>query len=233
MVVTRFPPPDQADAHGLLALGGDLAVPSLLLAYRSGIFPWPLDDETLAWFSPPDRSLLFYDELRISRSLHRERRKTDLRFSVNQAFEGVIVGCRESRNRKDQGGTWITTEMVEAYVHLHQAGHAHSFESWLDGELVGGIYGVQIGGFFAGESMFYRAPNASKFALWFMLDALYQIGITWIDTQVLNPFLATFGAREVPRNEFLKMMQQQTQSATAGDLTFPKSWQGLSYLPER
>lgn len=215
MVVRRFPPVEQANADGLLCAGGDLEVPTLLLAYSSGIFPWPVSEEfPLVWFSPPKRTLLFLDGVKISRSL-KKARTGDWSFSIDRSFPEVIVGCARSKNRRQGGGTWITDDMISAYIDLHRAGACHSVESWFDGKLAGGVYGVSIGRMFAGESMFYNVPNASKLALWHLTDYLRERGAKWLDCQQLTPLLASFGAREVPRKEFLQLLKEAVSSETS------------------
>lgn len=226
MVVAAFPPVEEADEHGLLAIGGDLEPDTLLLAYRRGIFPWPLDDETLAWFSPPQRSILVHDELRVNRSLQRARKREQFSFSIDRSFRQVMQECQRAR-RPGQRGTWITNEMVAAYTTFHELGYAHSFECWLNDRLVGGVYGVRLGGFFAGESMFHLEDDASKLTLWFLLESLKESGISWIDTQVLNPFLESLGAREIPREAFLKM----AQSAINAQCADPRAASGWPLLP--
>jgi len=206
MVITRFPPVEKADRYGLLALGGDLEIDSLLLAYRSGIFPWPFDEETLAWFAPPRRAVLFLRDFHVSRSLERERKRSKFDFRIDQAFPEVIRRCAEAKNRGVQAGTWITQGIIESYIRLHQAGFAHSIECWLDGQLTGGLYGVSIGAMFAGESMFYRRSNASKLALWFLVEHLRQKKAEWIDCQVMTPLLRSFGAVEIQRDEFMALL---------------------------
>ena len=206
MAIIEFPPVDQADRYGLLAVGGDLEVSSLVLAYRSGIFLWPFDPQLPAWFAPADRAVLFFDTLHVSRSLLRERKRRTWRLTVNRDFRGVISGCAHARNRRGGHATWITPAMIDAYTALHQAGFAHSFECY-DGEtLIGGVYGVSIGAMFAAESMFYLKPNASKLALLHMLETLRAHGLTWLDVQVLNPFTTKLGAINVPRERFQEML---------------------------
>lgn len=203
MVIAAFPPPDAADEDGLLAIGGDLEVSSLLLAYSHGIFPWPVDDSgIIPWFSPPERAVLFLNELHIPRSLAKLRRKSDYRFSIDTDFHAVIHACATQR----RGETWITAQMIDAYVELHRAGHAHSIECYSGSDLVGGLYGVSIGLMFAGESMFYHESNASKLALWHLIEQAQQAGAEWIDCQQLTPLVASFGARLIPRHEFLALL---------------------------
>lgn len=212
MTILAFPPVEDADEHGLLALGGDLEVDSLLLAYRSGIFPWPLDEETLAWFSPPQRTVLFLDRLHVSQSLRKEQRRAKCTFAFDRNFPEVIARCAEVKNRGKQRGTWITPQVVSAYCDFHAAGYCHSVECYDDEELVGGLYGVSLGGMFAGESMFYRRPNASKLAFLYLCEHLRERKIPWIDCQVMTPFLKSFGAEEIPRKKFLALLSEGLRS---------------------
>lgn len=210
-MIEAFPPVELADEYGLLAVGGDLEVPSLLLAYRSGIFPWPIEGiREIPWFSPPERFLLFFSDLRISRSLRKAIKGCRYTLSADLAFERVIRACAKVR-RKDQRGSWITDRMVRAYCDLHRAGYAHSIECWDGAELVGGLYGVGIGGMFAGESMFYLRPYASQFALIGLIGVLQRRGSPWIDCQQETPFFAGFGARAVPREEFLALLRTRLE----------------------
>ena len=204
MAIRAFPPVELADEYGLLAVGGDLEIPSLLLAYRSGIFPWPMRGERrIPWFAPPKRAVLFLNDFSPARSLSRVLGRFEL--GIDLSFPQVVRACGESR----RDGTWITAEIEAAYNDLHTAGFAHSVESYLDGELVGGVYGVSIGGLFTGESMFYRKSNASKIALWALVEFLKAQGVLWIDCQVMNPHLASLGAVEIPRAEFMPMLSEQ------------------------
>jgi leucyl/phenylalanyl-tRNA--protein transferase len=212
MAVLSFPPVELADHDGLLAAGGDLEVSTLLLAYRSGIFPWPVEEGQLLWFAPPERAVLFLDEFHLSQRASRALKKAPFHTRMNTAFRDVITRCAELQNRGDQRGTWITPEIVEAYTELHRAGHCHSFETYCGDELVGGLYGVQIGRMFAAESSFYRRPDASKAAMCRLVEHLHSQSIPWFDCQVLTPFSESFGAREVPRSVFMTMLQ----SALAG-----------------
>lgn len=184
------------------AVGGALDADRVLDAYRRGIFPWPLDEDTLLWFCPRRRAVLERQHLHVPRSLRRAARRSSLRFTIDADFAGVIDGCAATP-RPGQDGTWITRAMREAYVALHARGVTHSVEAWRDDRLVGGIYGVDVDGAFAGESMFHREPDASKLALLVLLDHLFDRGLDWMDVQVLNPHLARFGAREIPRADFL------------------------------
>jgi leucyl/phenylalanyl-tRNA--protein transferase len=207
MVIARFPPVTNADKHGLLAVGGDLEPASLLLAYRSGIFPWPMDEETLTWFSPPMRAVIFLESFHVSRSVARALRKAQFETRCDQKFRDVMERCAEPTNRGRQNGTWITSELIEAYCELFDRGYCHSFETYQRGELVGGIYGVQLGRFFAAESSFFRVPNASKAAMCALVDYLREEGIEWFDCQVLTPFSESFGAVELPRKAFMQLLE--------------------------
>jgi leucyl/phenylalanyl-tRNA--protein transferase len=208
MVIQRFPDISQADEQGLLAFGGDLEVESLILAYTNGIFPWPYDEETLAWFAPRKRTVLFLDELHIQRRLARILKGSRFTLAIDTDFRGVISLCAEVVNRGDQQGTWITANMIDAYCDLFEAGFCHSFETYCDNKLVGGMYGVQIGGYFGAESSFYRMPNASKAAMCGLIDYLREQSISWFDCQVLTPLSQGFGAREIPRAQFMDMLKQ-------------------------
>lgn len=197
-----FPPVHLAEPEGLLAIGGDLAVPRLLAAYQDGIFPWFSEGDPILWWSPDPRSVLFPESLRVHRSMRPVLNRQAFRLTLNAAFEDVIRACRRSP-RPGQDGTWITPAMLSAYQALHQAGHAHSCEAWLGDRLVGGLYGVALGGCFFGESMFAQARDASKYAFIHLVRALQQAGYSLIDCQVHNQHLDSLGAREIPRSEFL------------------------------
>ena len=201
-----FPPPDQAlrEPNGLLCAGGDLSVPRLLDAYRQGIFPWYSGDEPILWWSPDPRMVLFSDELKVSRSLAKNLRNKGFETRIDFAFSRVIKACAEPR--KGEPGTWLGKDMQAAYLALHKAGHAHSFETWQDGKLVGGLYGVAIGRAFFGESMFSRATDASKVALVALVETLRARGCPMIDCQQRTPLLASLGAREIPRRQFLRRL---------------------------
>lgn len=200
-----FPPVHHAE-DGLLAVGGDLSEARLLLAYRSGIFPWYSAGEPILWWSPDPRMVLFPEEFHCSRSLLRVIRRGEFTVTLDQAFPDVIRACGKTP-RPRQDGTWITPAMEAAYVRLHASGHAHSVECWQDGVLVGGLYGVAIGGCFFGESMFSHRDNASKVAMYTLTRAALAWGIPLIDCQVANPHLARLGAREVPRRTFCELLR--------------------------
>jgi len=208
MAIVEFPDVETADEDGLVAVGGDLEPESIVLAYKSGIFPWPIHERLLAWFAPPQRGVLFLDEFHISRRLREQLRNHPFTTAIDRDFVGVITRCAEVKNRGDQDGTWITSSIIESYTRLFEMGIAHSFESYHDGHLVGGMYGVQIGGFFAAESSFYRETNASKVAMITLVEYLRSQGINWLDCQVITPFSASFGARAVERKEFMKMLKR-------------------------
>jgi len=185
-----------------------------MMAYRQGIFPWPVEGLPLLWFSPAERGVLLFDELHQSRSLRRAQRRSRLRFTIDRSFGYVIRACAE-RPRPGQDGTWITPSIITAYVRLHRLGIAHSVEAW-DGErLVAGIYGVEIDGAFAAESMFYLEPNASKLTLLFFIEHLRNAGLDWLDIQVLTPHMERLGARTIARDAFLTRLQDTRRRGLA------------------
>lgn len=200
-----FPSVEEADADGLLAVGGELTVSRLLSAYRSGIFPWYDSSQPILWWSPDPRMVLFPEKLKVSKSMRQLLRKQAFEVTFNQNFEEVIHACA-SINREGQGGTWITPEMSNAYIQLHRDGHACSVEVWKNKELVGGLYGVFLKekGIFCGESMFSRASNASKYGFIKWVQHLRGEGVKLIDCQLHTPHLESLGAEEIPRQEFLK-----------------------------
>ena len=187
-----------------MAVGGDLTVERLLLAYREGIFPWSVNPIT--WWSPDPRAIFELENVRISRSLAKVLKKHPFQITQDRAFEEVMRQCAKPGAGREE--TWVTPEFIRAYVRLHKAGHAHSVECWLDGALVGGVYGVQIGGFFAGESMFHRVDNASKVALHHLLEHLNTQGFKLFDTQVINPATAKLGAINIPRENYLTRLRE-------------------------
>ncbi len=196
-----FPDPDQAE-EGLLAIGGDLSVPRLLLAYRSGIFPWYGAEDPILWWSPDTRAVLRPGQLHLSARTRRSLRQRPFEIRVDTAFEAVITACA-AVPRPGQEGTWITPEMRAAYVELHRAGHAHSVEAWREGELRGGLYGVALGGAFFGESMFSLEPEASRAALQALDARLAGWGFTLLDGQLPHEGLTAYGFQAVPRARFL------------------------------
>jgi leucyl/phenylalanyl-tRNA--protein transferase len=217
--VDAFPPVSDAltEPNGLLAAGGDLSPERLLAAYRKGIFPWYQEGQPILWWSPDPRAVLKPDGLRVSRSLRRSLRKRRFAFRVDTEFAAVVAGCAEPRHYG--GGTWITPDMAEAYIRLHRLGWAHSFETWQDETLVGGLYGVAIGGVFFGESMFTRVTDASKVALVHAVDFLRSHGTRLIDCQVASAHTRSLGAVDMPRAEFLSLIAQ-----LCGESARPRTW---------
>jgi leucyl/phenylalanyl-tRNA--protein transferase len=199
----RFPDPATAGPDGLVGIGADLEPATLLQAYRQGIFPWPHPGAPLPWFSPDPRGVIFLDGLVVSRSLRARLRRSGWETTVDRAFAAVLARCADRPAAQREGGTWITGPMRAAYQRLHDLGHAHSLEVWADGELVGGLYGVGVGGVFTGESMFHLATDASKVALVDLVARLAEAGGQLIDVQMVTPHLASLGARDLPRREFL------------------------------
>lgn len=194
-----FPKPDLAEPDGLLAVGGDLSTERLLLAYQNGIFPWYSDDTPILWYSPHERFVLYPDELKISKSMRQVLRSGKLRVTVDTCFNDIITAC-STAPREGQDGTWIVPDMIAAYNRLHAEGHAHSIEVWQKDDLVGGLYGVHVGGVFCGESMFSRVSNASKTALIYLCNAgLYKL----IDCQVHTAHLESMGARMISREQYM------------------------------
>jgi leucyl/phenylalanyl-tRNA--protein transferase len=204
---TPFPPLETAlhEPNGLLAAGGDLSPQRLLAAYRHGIFPWYSPGQPILWWSPQPRMVLFPQELKVSHSLAKRLRRGDYQIRIDSAFRAVMEACATSP-RPDQDGTWIVPELVEAYCQLHAFGYAHSVETWIDGELAGGLYGVSIGRMFYGESMFHRVTDASKIAVAHLAQFMVQNGYGMIDCQMQTSHLASLGAREIPREEFAQRL---------------------------
>jgi leucyl/phenylalanyl-tRNA---protein transferase len=207
---SRFPDPRRARGD-IIALGDDLSAETLVDAYRHGIFPWPMEGVPLPWFSPRRRAVLDFDRIHVSRSLRRAMRAPSWTFTIDHDFRGVVSACSDAP-RPGQDGTWIFPEIIEAYCELHREGHAHSVEVWEGEELVGGIYGVDAGGAFGGESMFFRRPNASKLALLHLVTHLQSRGLGWLDIQVMTPHMEAFGAREIPRSAFLDRLAAAQRS---------------------
>jgi leucyl/phenylalanyl-tRNA---protein transferase len=202
-----FPPVHTADAQGVLAIGGDLSPERLLLAYRSGIFPWYNADEPILWWSPNPRFVLLPAQLKITKSMQQVLRNKHFYFSINKDFAGVIRSCRQ-KERPGQDGTWITDAVEEAYNRLHQLGHAVSAEAWQNDKLVGGVYGIRQGNIFFGESMFSQVNNASKFAFIKLVQKLQAQGVVLIDCQVYTPHLESLGARMIDRTLFMDYLQK-------------------------
>lgn len=198
-----FPPVEQASPEGLLAVGGDLRPERLIEAYRHGIFPWYEEDQPILWWSPDPRAVLFPDKLHVPRSLDKTIRRGHFTVTLDTCFRNVMIECAGPRPQYPEGGTWITPAMIEAYTRLHELGHAHSIETWQEGNLVGGLYGVAIGGAFFGESMFSRATDASKVALVSLIRQLRAWGFKIFDCQQTSPHVMRLGAEEIPRRDFL------------------------------
>lgn len=204
-----FPPVEMADADGLLAIGGDLSTERLLLAYKSGIFPWYNDNEIIQWWSPDPRFVLLPAEIKIRRSMQTVLHNGRFRFTINKNFAGVIQNCKTIA-RKEQAGTWIQQDIIDAYTKLHQLGYAISAEAWKNGELVGGLYGIKLGNIFFGESMFSKESNASKFAFINFVQYLQQQNVQLIDCQVYTAHLQSLGARMIERKEFCEILKRET-----------------------
>lgn len=205
-----FPPVSHAEPDGLLAVGGDLAPDRILMAYHQGIFPWYSEGSPILWWSPDPRMILMTAELKISKSMRQVMRSGKFKITYDKAFEEVIEACGNVP-RPGQDGTWLTQEMRLAYIQLHQLGFAHSVEVWREGRLVGGLYGLAIGSVFCGESMFSLESNASKAGFIDLVKRLQAIGFRFVDCQVHTPHLESLGAKEVPREEFLDLLETALQ----------------------
>ena len=201
-----FPPVHLAEPDGLLAMGGDLSIERLLLAYRSGIFPW-YEEDIILWWCPDPRFVLFPAELKLNKASKSVLKKKLFEFTINKAFPEVIKNCKDTK-RPGQQGTWITDEVEKAYNKMYQAGYAFSAEAWQHGELVGGLYGIKLGKVFFGESMFSKVSNASRFAFIHFVQLLQEEGIELIDCQVYTEYLESFGARMIDRKEFIKLLKE-------------------------
>lgn len=211
-----------SDLNDIVAVGLDLKPETLISAYSQGVFPWPCEDMPLLWHCPMKRGVLLFEDLHISKRLKQYLKKALWTYTIDRAFERVIS---ESQFRKGEG-TWITPEMKEAYIELHRLGHAHSVEVWNGKELVGGLYGVDIAGYFAGESMFHREDNASKAALLFTVSLLKQAGRSWMDIQMVTPHMESLGGREITRRKFLGMLQKANELEKSGKGIKPFSTAG-------
>jgi len=201
-----FPDTFEADESGLLAIGGDLDVDRLLLAYSQGIFPWFNPEDPIMWWSPAWRPIFIPGEMKVSKSLRRTIRKNLFEIRMDTAFEEVMRACGDLRKNKE--GTWISEEMIESYTLLHEMGYAHSVECWQDNQLVGGLYGVALGKAFFGESMFHKVSDASKVAFFALSENLKEWGFKFIDSQVSNPHLESLGSMEIHRTVFMDMLSQ-------------------------
>ncbi|MDD2673580.1 MAG: leucyl/phenylalanyl-tRNA--protein transferase [Flavobacterium sp.] len=203
-----FPPIDQANRDGILAIGGDLSPERLQLAYKSGIFPWFEDGEPIMWWSPNPRMVLFLDELIVSKSMRNILNRNSFKVTFNQNFRDVISNC-QNIERDGQNGTWITNDMIEAYCKMHELGIAKSVEVWQDEVLVGGLYGIDLGYIFCGESMFSKVSNASKVAFITLVHQLKVENYKLLDCQVYNPHLESLGCREIERVDFMKILKSK------------------------
>ncbi len=204
----EFPPISNANAEGLLAVGGDLSPERLLLAYQNGIFPWFNEDALMLWWSPDPRMVLFPKKIKVSKSMRKVMKCGQFRLTKNNCFEEVINQCAMIK-RAGQQGTWITNDMIKAYIKLHDMGHAKSYEVWEDNNLVGGLYGIDLGHVFCGESMFSTVANASKYAFISLAQELLQKDYKLIDCQMYTNHLASLGAEEIPRADFIKLLQER------------------------
>jgi leucyl/phenylalanyl-tRNA--protein transferase len=214
--IELFPPLSEANEDGLLAAGGDLSCERLVAAYRRGIFPWFNKHDPILWWSPNPRMVLFTDEVKISKSLNKTLRQTEIKVSFDQAFSDVVNACaapRASQSLDPENSTWIHPDMKLAYQLLHEAGHAHSVECWQNGELVGGLYGVAIGKMFFGESMFSRVRDSSKIALVSLCQQLQRWDYPMIDCQIYSDHLASLGACEIDRGEFCQILDNVCEQA--------------------
>jgi leucyl/phenylalanyl-tRNA--protein transferase len=201
-----FPPVSEANPDGILAIGGDLSTERLLLAYKSGIFPWFEEGQSIYWWSPNPRMVLFLDELVVSKSMRNILNRNTFKVTFNQNFREVISNCQKIK-REDQNGTWITNDMIEAYCKLNELGIAKSVEVWQNDELVGGLYGIDLGHIFCGESMFSKVSNASKVAFIALANQLKAENYKVLDCQVYNEHLESLGCREIEREEFMKILE--------------------------
>ncbi len=203
-----FPPVQEANEDGILAIGGDLSPERLILAYKSGIFPWFNDDEPIIWWSPNPRMVLFPDELVISKSMRNILNRNIFRVTFNQNFAAIILNCSHIK-REGQNGTWINQNMIEAYCRLNELGIAKSVEVWQNDQLVGGLYGVDLGHVFCGESMFSKVPNASKTAFIYLVNYLMENNYLLLDCQVYNEHLESLGCREIERDDFITILNSK------------------------
>ncbi len=210
-----FPDPSWAVEEGLLAVGGDLSVERLLLAYRLGIFPWYGENEPIMWWSPDPRCVLFPEHIKVSRRLERVIKQGRFQLTCNQAFARVVQSCADVRTVNGEE-TWLVAGMQQAYQRMHESGYAHSVEAWLDDELVGGLYGIALGRFFFGESMFHTLANASKVILVQLARYMARKGFVLLDCQVPNPHLMSMGACHIPRQEFLGLLESNGLGMSGG-----------------
>lgn len=208
-----FPNPEEASDEGLLAVGGDLSPQRLVAAYANGIFPWYNQDDPIMWWSPNPRMVLFPDKFKVAKSLRQTIKKQKFEFRIDTAFSEVIESCK-TIPRKDEDGTWITEEMKQAYIYLHKLGLAHSFESWQNDRLVGGLYGISLGRTFFGESMFSKVSDASKIAFYNLCQFSIRHKLQFIDCQIPNSHLFSLGAEEISRSDFLNLLGEALKEKT-------------------
>ncbi|MGO2012604.1 leucyl/phenylalanyl-tRNA--protein transferase [Pseudoalteromonas sp.] len=222
-----FPAPIYAldEPDGLLAIGGCLSVTRLKNAYNQGIFPWFSEHEPIMWWSPSMRGIIELDDFHVSKSLRKEIKKSPVKVTINNAFEEVIETCRDQR--LDTEGTWITTDMLDAYISAHHAGIAHSLEVWRDDELVGGLYGIMQHGVFCGESMFHHQSNCSKLAMWALVNWLKRHNAHFIDCQLENPYLMSLGAKVIPRSDFFTKLNNAHQYVIASEMWKPQELKAI------
>jgi leucyl/phenylalanyl-tRNA---protein transferase len=206
----HFENPLFAAEDGLVALGGELSTTNLIRAYRLGIFPWPINERLIPWVSPDPRTVLNFNELHVPRRLQRFQRQCTWTFTIDRAFDQVIRNCATVK-RNHESGTWIIPAIIASYSQLHREGHAHSVEVWDEDELIGGLYGVDAGGSFGGESMFALKSNASKLAILHLVQHLRSRGLEWMDIQVMTPHMESLGAREISRAEFLERLAHEQE----------------------
>ncbi len=193
--------------EGVIAVSFDIDSDLLIEAYSKGIFPWPYEEDEVLWFCPPKRGVLYFKDLKASKSLLKAQKKEEFNFTINQAFDQVIEECAKA-SRSDNEGTWITKKILKAYKSFYKKGHILCVECWQGGVLVGGIYGVYLKGVFSAESMFYKKPNASKLAFLFLITELKKQGLTWMDTQMVTPVTEKFGAINISRDEYLDLLSK-------------------------
>ncbi|MEZ5082444.1 MAG: leucyl/phenylalanyl-tRNA--protein transferase [Bacteroidales bacterium] len=208
-----FPHPSLADPSGLLAVGGDLSVDRLLLAYANGIFPWYSEKDPIMWWSPDPRTILFPHKLKVAKSYRQTLRNKEYEIKFDEDFESIIKECAQTQ-RPGQPGTWITSDMIKAYAELHNQGYAHSVEVYMDHKLVGGLYGVSIGAAFFGESMFYKVRDASKIALWHLVEKIKEWDFKFIDAQMDTDHIKRLGAENIPRESFLNLLNEALKFPT-------------------
>jgi leucyl/phenylalanyl-tRNA--protein transferase len=209
-----FPSPEETGPEGILQVSDDISVDRLREAYSFGIFPWPAEGYPILWFSPLERGVIDFANFHQPKSLAKWMRQNDLRFTWNQRFKTVIEHCQRTP-RPGQSGTWITPRLKHAYVEFHEAGYAHSLECWRGGDLIGGMYGVYVGGAFCGESMFYLESNASKACLVYLVEFLADAGLSWVDVQMVTPTVEQMGGHLITRREFLSRLEAGKSSAQA------------------